>query len=232
MLNSENNIVSLQQIWLILQSQAGPVEILRGVDLHVRGGESLCISGRSGAGKTSLLMIIGGMERATHGAVVVAGNHLNQLTEDALAKYRRERIGIVFQSFHLIPTMTALENAALPLELAGQSDALERSRQALADVGLEKRWYHYPSQLSGGEQQRVAIVRALITQPDLILADEPTGNLDAANSTKLMDLLFQLCSDSGATLLLITHQSDLANRCQKQVIMSDGKIIDSTGISD
>ena len=225
MKNSSESIVSLNKVWLVLESQAGPVEILRGVDLDVKAGESVCISGPSGAGKTSLMMIIGGLERATRGDAVVAGHDLGRLNEDTLAKYRRDRIGIVFQSFHLIPTMTALENAALPLELAGESDAVDRAQQALAYVGLEQRWHHYPSQLSGGEQQRVAIVRALISQPDLILADEPTGNLDATNSVKLMNLLFDLCGESGATLLLITHQSDLASRCERQVKMSDGRII-------
>ena len=225
MQNSAESIVSLNEVWLVLESQAGPVEILRGVDLDVKAGESVCISGPSGAGKTSLMMIIGGLEKATRGNAVVAGHDLGRLNEDTLAKYRRDRIGIVFQSFHLIPTMTALENAALPLELAGESDAVDRAQQALAYVGLEKRWHHYPSQLSGGEQQRVAIVRALISQPDLILADEPTGNLDATNSVKLMNLLFDLCDESGATLLLITHQSDLASRCDRQVNMSDGRII-------
>ncbi len=230
MQNAKKNIVSLTQIWLVLESQAGPVEILRGVDLQIDSGDSVCISGRSGAGKTSLMMIIGGMEQATRGEIIVSGHDLRRLNEDALAKFRRDRIGIVFQSFHLIPTMTALENAALPLELAGQPEAAERARQALVDVGLEKRWHHYPSQLSGGEQQRVAIVRALIARPDLILADEPTGNLDAVNSIKLMDLLFQLCGDSGATLILITHQSDLAKRCGKIVTMSDGEIVDSASV--
>ncbi len=225
MQKSAESIVSLSKVWLVLESQAGPVEILRGVDLDVKAGESVCISGPSGAGKTSLMMIIGGLERATRGDAVVAGHDLGRLNEDTLAKYRRDRIGIVFQSFHLIPTMTALENAALPLELAGESDAVDRAQQALAYVSLEKRWHHYPSQLSGGEQQRVAIVRALISQPDLILADEPTGNLDATNSVKLMNLLFDLCGESGATLLLITHQIDLASRCERQVNMSDGRII-------
>ena len=224
MRNHSEAIVSLKQAWLVLDSQAGPVEILRGVDFEVHSGESVCISGPSGAGKTSLMMIIGGMEKPTRGEVVVAGNNLGQLGEEGLARFRRDRIGIVFQSFHLIPTMTALENAALVLELAGVSDAFDRARHDLANVGLEKRIHHYPSQLSGGEKQRVAIVRALISKPDLILADEPTGNLDATNSVKLMDLLFQLCSDSGATLLLITHQLDLANRCQRLVNMSDGQL--------
>jgi len=217
-------IVSLNDTWLVLDSQAGPVEILRGVNLNVRQGESVCIAGPSGAGKTSLMMVIGGMEKPTRGEVRVAGLELGRLDEDALATHRRQRIGIVFQSFHLIPTMTALENAALPLELAGTSSAVEQARADLAAVGLEKRLHHYPSQLSGGEQQRVAIVRAMIAKPDLILADEPTGNLDMANSVRLMDLLFQLCEDSGATLLLITHQSELAARCQRQVGMSDGRV--------
>lgn len=229
-MNSQSDvIVSLKKAWLVLESQAGPVEILRGVDFEVHSGDSVCISGPSGAGKTSLMMIIGGMEKATRGEVIVAGNDLGQLGEDGLAKFRRDRIGIVFQSFHLIPTMTALENAALALELAGVADAFDRARHDLANVGLEKRFHHYPSQLSGGEQQRVAIVRALISNPDLILADEPTGNLDATNSVRLMDLLFQLCSDSGATLLLITHQRDLASRCQRLVHMSDGQLSPSPG---
>ncbi len=223
-IDQQNAIVSLKETWLVLDSQAGPVEILRGVNLQVKAGQTVCISGPSGAGKTSLMMIIGGMEKPTGGHVHVAGHDLGNLDEDALAKYRRERIGIVFQSFHLIPTMTALENAALPLELAGVA-AVEKATHDLANVGLAKRLHHYPSQLSGGEQQRVAIVRALISRPDLILADEPTGNLDATNSIKLMDLLFQLCDDSGATLLLITHQRELAARCQRQVRMSDGKLL-------
>ena len=224
--DQSETIVSLNETWLVLGSQAGPVEILRGVNLNVKQGESVSIAGPSGAGKTSLMMVIGGMEKATRGQVHVAGYDLSQLDQGTLAKYRRERVGIVFQSFHLIPTMTALENAALPLELAKVSDAVDKAHQGLANVGLEKRVHHYPSQLSGGEQQRVAIVRALISRPDLILADEPTGNLDATNSVRLMDLLFQLCDDSGATLLLITHQSDLAARCQRQVQMTDGKILE------
>ncbi len=224
--NLPETIVSLNETWLVLDSQAGPVEILRGVNLQVHSGESVCISGPSGAGKTSLMMVIGGMEKATRGSVNVAGYDLGTLNEGALAQYRRERIGIVFQSFHLIPTMTALENAALPLELAGVPGAADRARHDLANVGLEQRLHHYPSQLSGGEQQRVAIVRALISKPGLILADEPTGNLDATNSVRLMDLLFQLCDDSGATLLLITHQRELAARCQRQVHMSDGQFLE------
>ena len=200
------------------------MEILRGVNLKVPYGESVSISGPSGAGKTSLMMIIGGMEKATSGSVVVAGSKINDLTEEQLAKFRRQNVGIVFQSFHLIPTMTALENVAIPLELAGDRSAFDRARSELDSVRLLDRLDHYPSQLSGGEQQRVAIARALIAQPDLILADEPTGNLDMANSERIMDLLIERCSEKNATLLLITHQRELAQRCTRHVRMSDGRI--------
>lgn len=226
MSHSTENVVCLNDVWLMLESQAGVVEILRGVNLDVKSGQTVCISGHSGAGKTSLMMIVGGMEKTSRGKAIVAGHDLGQLSEDSLAKYRRDRVGIIFQSFHLIPTMTALENAALPLELAQVEDAFEIARADLSKVGLSDRLHHYPSQMSGGEQQRVAIVRALIAKPDLILADEPTGNLDVTNSVKIMDLLFQLCADSEATLLLITHQTELAQRCQKRAIMADGQIVD------
>lgn len=229
MVNKENEpIVALNDLWLVLKSQAGSVEILRGVNLNVRYGESVSISGPSGAGKTSLMMIIGGMEKATRGQAVVAGVRINDSTEDELARFRRQHVGIVFQSFHLIPTMTALENVAIPLELSGDKDAFDRARSELAEVGLLSRLGHYPSQLSGGEQQRVAIARALIAQPDLILADEPTGNLDMTNSERIMDLLIQRCADKNATLLLITHQRELAQRCTRHVEISDGRIIANT----
>ena len=214
-------------LWLVLTSQAGPVEILRGIDLEMSAGESVSITGPSGAGKTSLMMVVGGMEKATRGNVEVAGHRLMELDEEQLAGYRRDSVGIVFQSFHLIPTMTALENTAIPLELAGDRDAFERARHGLDQVGLSKRLEHYPSELSGGEQQRVAIARALIAQPRLILADEPTGNLDAANSNNIIDLLFELCDEKQATLLLITHQRELAERCERQLTMSDGKIYEN-----
>ena len=214
-------------LWLVLTSQAGPVEILRGIDLDMSAGESVSITGPSGAGKTSLMMVVGGMEKATRGNVEVAGHQLMKLDEEQLAGYRRDSVGIVFQSFHLIPTMTALENTAIPLELAGDRDAFERARHGLDQVGLSKRLEHYPSELSGGEQQRVAIARALIAQPRLILADEPTGNLDAANSNNIIDLLFELCDEKQATLLLITHQRELAEHCERQLTMSDGKIFDN-----
>ena len=221
------SIVALDNLWLTLSSQAGDVEILRGVNLEVPYGESVSISGPSGAGKTSLMMIIGGMEKATSGSVVVAGSKINDLTEEQLARFRRQNVGIVFQSFHLIPTMTALENVAIPLELAGDRSAFDRARSELDSVRLFDRLDHYPSQLSGGEQQRVAIARALIAQPDLILADEPTGNLDMANSERIMDLLIERCSEKNATLLLITHQRELAQRCTRHVRMSDGRITTS-----
>ncbi len=225
--NNSQPLVMTRGLWLVLTSQAGPVEILRGIDLEMSAGESVSITGPSGAGKTSLMMVVGGMEKATRGNVEVAGHRLMELDEEQLAGYRRDSVGIVFQSFHLIPTMTALENTAIPLELAGDRDAFERARHGLDQVGLSKRLEHYPSELSGGEQQRVAIARALIAQPRLILADEPTGNLDAANSNNIIDLLFELCDEKQATLLLITHQRELAERCERQLTMSDGKIYEN-----
>ncbi len=218
-------IISLHNLWLELDSQAGKVQILRGIDLEVPNGESVSISGPSGAGKTSLMMIIGGIENATRGTVTVAGQSLIDLDEKNLAKFRGNSVGIVFQSFHLIPTMTALENAAMPLELSGASDAFAQAEEDLVKVGLERRLDHYPSQLSGGEQQRVAIARALITQPELILADEPTGNLDNLNSENIINLLFERCAEKNATLLLITHQAELAERCKRHIELSDGKIV-------
>jgi len=220
-------IIALSDLWLVMDTQAGSVEILRGITLEVLSGQSVCIAGPSGAGKTSLMMIIGGMEGATRGQVQVAGKTLNEMNENELAVFRRDNVGIVFQSFHLIPTMTALENAALPLELSGVSDAFDKAAEELSKVGLAKRLKHYPSQLSGGEQQRVAIARALISSPDLILADEPTGNLDKSNGVLIMDMLFEACAQKHATLLLITHQLELAKRCERQVGMLDGRITDS-----
>ncbi len=220
-------IISLTNLWLELDSQAGIVQILRGIDLEVPNGESVSISGPSGAGKTSLMMIIGGIENATRGTVTVAGQSLIDLDEKNLAKFRRNSVGIVFQSFHLIPTMTALENAAMPLELSGAPDAFAQAEEDLVKVGLERRLEHYPSQLSGGEQQRVAIARALITQPELILADEPTGNLDNVNSENIINLLFERCAEKNATLLLITHQAELAERCKRHIELSDGKIVNN-----
>ena len=227
--NYASPLVSLRDIHLTLSSQAGKVEILRGIDLDIEAGESICITGPSGAGKTSLMMIIGGLEKPTGGTAKAVGMALNKLDEDALARYRRDNVGIVFQSFHLIPTMTAAENVAIPLELSGEREAFAKAERELGLVGLSERLSHYPDQLSGGEQQRVALARALITEPNLILADEPTGNLDSENSQRVMDLIFQLSEAKQTTLVLITHQHDLASRCKRNVQMADGMIVADSG---
>jgi putative ABC transport system ATP-binding protein len=206
-------------------SLSGPVHVLRGVDLSVATGEAVGIVGPSGSGKTSLLMLLAGLERPTAGELTVAGRALARLDEDALARFRRDEVGIVFQAFHLVPTMTALENVAIPLEFAGRRDAFDRAAAALTDVGLGHRLKHYPGQLSGGEQQRVALARAVVAEPRLILADEPTGNLDRATGAVVMDLLFELRARLGTTLLLITHDMSLAERCERQVRMEDGRIV-------
>jgi len=204
---------------------SGPVQVLRGVDLSVAAGEAVGIVGPSGSGKTSLLMLLAGLERPTAGGLQVAGRDLTALDEDALARFRRDEIGIVFQAFHLVPTMTALENVAIPLEFAGRRDAFDRAAEALKEVGLGHRLEHYPGQLSGGEQQRVALARAVVAEPRLILADEPTGNLDRATGAVVMDLLFGLRARLGTTLLLITHDTALADRCERQVQIEDGVIV-------
>jgi putative ABC transport system ATP-binding protein len=207
---------------------SGPVQVLRGVDLAVGAGEAVGIVGPSGSGKTSLLMLLAGLERPTGGGLTVAGRNLAALDEDALARFRRDEVGIVFQAFHLVPTMTALENVAVPLEFAGRRDAFERAAAALKEVGLGHRLEHYPGQLSGGEQQRVALARAVVAEPRLILADEPTGNLDRATGSVVMDLLFGLRDRMGTTLLLITHDPSLAERCGRQVRIEDGRIVSDT----
>lgn len=216
----------LDDIHLTLGSAAGPVNILRGVSLAIAGGETVALLGPSGSGKSSLLMIIAGLERPSAGKVWVGGEELGRLGEDALARLRRERIGIVFQSFHLIPAMSALENVAMPLELAGRADAFAAAAVALGEVGLGHRLDHYPAQLSGGEQQRVAIARAFIAAPSLILADEPTGNLDGATGALVIDCLFAQQARCGTTLLLITHDGALAGRCARQLRLSDGRIVE------
>jgi putative ABC transport system ATP-binding protein len=217
-------IVALEDVQLTLTSRAGPVEVLRDVDLRVEEGQSLAVVGPSGSGKTSLLMVVAGLERASAGSVEVAGHDLTRLGEDELALMRGARIGIVFQSFHLVPTMTALENVALPLEFAGARDAFATARELLDEVGLAKRVDHFPAQLSGGEQQRVAIARALSRAPKLILADEPTGNLDTKTGRHIVDLLFGLQRRRGATLILVTHDERLTAACERTIRMADGRI--------
>ncbi len=217
--------ILLEDVHVTLPSRAGPVSILRGLDLSVARGQSIAVVGRSGSGKSTLLMVIAGLERATRGRVEVVGTNLDRLDEDGLARLRAANIGIVFQSFHLVPTMTALENVALPLEFLDRADAFERARAALAEVGLAHREAHFPGQLSGGEQQRVALARALSPKPSLILADEPTGNLDLTTGAQVMDLLFDLKEHTGATLLLITHDPSLTKRCDRMVSLADGRIV-------
>jgi putative ABC transport system ATP-binding protein len=203
----------------------GNVNILNGIDLDVTNGESLAILGASGSGKSSLMAVLSGLEQASGGSVIIAGTDYGALNEDALARARRGRIGIVLQSFHLLPTMTALENVAVPLELAGHEGAFTRAAEELGAVGLAHRLGHYPAQLSGGEQQRVAIARAMAPEPVLLFADEPTGNLDAATGAAVIDLLFMRQQATGATLLIITHDPGLAERCDRIVEMRDGRIV-------
>ncbi len=217
-------IISLRDTDLSLASNAGVVEVLRGLTLDVARGETIGLVGPSGSGKSSLLMILGGLERATAGSVTVLGHDLTAMDEDALARFRRQHLAVVFQSFHLIPTMTALENVATPLELAGVRDAFARAEAELQAVGLGARAEHYPSQLSGGEQQRVALARAGAPCPDILLADEPTGNLDSATGQVIMDLLFDLRTRHGTTLILVTHEPVLAARCDRVIRLRDGRI--------
>jgi len=226
-----NPMIRLRSVHLTLPSEAGEVRILRDLSLDVGAGETVGVVGPSGSGKTSMLMVLAGLERATSGEVHVAGTDLGSCSEDALALFRREHVGIVFQAFHLLPTMTALENVAVPLEFAGRPDAFGAAEESLKHVGLGHRLSHYPGQLSGGEQQRVALARALVTKPHLLLADEPTGNLDGETGAHVIDLLFELSEQNEATLLLITHDMALAERCGRVVRLVDGCIapeIDAT----
>jgi len=217
-------VLSLKEARLTLAGNAGPVEVLRGITLTVAAGETLGLIGPSGSGKSSLLMLMGGLERATGGVVQALGQDLSAMDEDGLARFRRGNMGVVFQSFHLIPTMTAHENVALPLELAGVADAFDRAAAELRAVGLGSRIDHYPRQLSGGEQQRVALARAVAPRPAILLADEPTGNLDGVNGAAIMDLLFDLRDRHGATLVLVTHAPELAARCSRVVRLADGRV--------
>lgn len=216
--------VLLHDVHLTLTAGAGPVNILTGVNLQVDQGETLAVVGPSGSGKTTMLMLMAGLERPSTGTVRMAGTDLTLLSEDNLSRFRREHLGIVFQAFHLIPTMTALENAALPLEFAHHPQARERAQAALDQVGLGHRRNHYPGQLSGGEQQRVALARAFAPRPAIILADEPTGNLDEDTGKKVMELLFGLQAEEGTTLILVTHDRNLASRCGRTVTMHSGRL--------
>ncbi|UWQ74200.1 ABC transporter ATP-binding protein [Leisingera sp. M658] len=227
MTNDNSPVLHLLDASLTLNSNTGPVEILHGISLDVRRGETLGLVGPSGSGKSSLLMLMGGLEQATGGTITALGQDLTAMDEDALARFRRNNMGVVFQSFHLIPTMTALENVATPLELAGHKDAFDRAQAELEAVGLGHRAGHFPAQMSGGEQQRVALARALAPRPAILLADEPTGNLDEANGEAVMDLLFGLRDRYGATLVMVTHAPELAARCDRVVRLRDGRVDDA-----
>ncbi|WP_152448874.1 MULTISPECIES: ABC transporter ATP-binding protein [unclassified Roseivivax] len=224
MVTPSEAVLSLKDVTLSLSGNAGMVEILHGISLDVRKGETLGMIGPSGSGKSSLLMVMGGLERATSGSVQALGQDLTAMDEDGLAKFRRNHMGVVFQSFHLIPTMTALENVATPLELAGDKDAFDKARAELDAIGIGHRADHYPAQMSGGEQQRVALARAAAPRPEILLADEPTGNLDGVNGEAIMDMLFGLRDRHGATLVLVTHAPALADRCDRVVTLTDGRV--------
>ncbi|WP_435417074.1 ABC transporter ATP-binding protein [Parerythrobacter aurantius] len=224
----EEFAISARQLRLTLGQDKHPVEILKGIDLDVKTGEVLALLGPSGSGKSSLMAVLSGLERATSGTLQVAGADFAAMDEDGLARARRGRIGIVLQAFHLLPTMTATENVATPMELAGDGDVQSRARAELEAVGLGHRLDHYPTQLSGGEQQRVAIARATAPRPTLIFADEPTGNLDAATGAEIIDMLFARRAETGATLVIITHDPSLAERCDRIITLADGRIASDT----
>lgn len=223
-------IIQLDDVHLTLTSKAGPVHILRGISIGIPAGQPAAIVGPSGSGKTSLLMVMAGLERASSGTVAIAGRELTRLSEDDLAVLRGAEMGIIFQSFHLVPTMTALENVALPMELAGESDAYKNARELLHEVGLAARTEHYPAELSGGEQQRVAIARALVREPRIIFADEPTGNLDGRTGRQIIDLLFGLRRRRNATLVIVTHDDHLAGMADRIIRMSDGSVASDESI--
>jgi len=218
-------VIMLDEARLALSSAEGMVEILRGISLSIEAGETVGVLGPSGAGKTSLLMIMAGLESLTGGGISLAENDITTMGEDALAALRRDQVGIVFQAFRLIPSMTALQNVAVPMELAGRRDADEMAATALEEVGLGHRKTHLPDQMSGGEQQRVAIARAIATRPRILLADEPTGNLDSGTSEKVIATLFEATKSAGAALVLITHDADLAERCERVLTIEDGRIV-------
>ncbi|MBT5157903.1 MAG: ABC transporter ATP-binding protein [Rhodobiaceae bacterium] len=222
-------MIEVQNLTVTLPSRAGDVNILRGLNVTIAPGEAVGLIGPSGSGKTTLLMVLAGLEPATSGAVHIAGHDYANMSEDDLARFRRSHVGIVFQSFHLVPTMTALENVMLPLELASQAEAPARAAKILAEVGLADRHDHYPTQMSGGEQQRVALARALVANPPVLFADEPTGNLDQKTGQAVMDLILGLAKERGTTLVLITHDKNLAQRCDRTLTMRDGRLEAESG---
>ena len=218
-------MIVTRNLFVTLPSQAGAVNIIRGIDLSISSGETVGLIGPSGSGKSTLLMVLAGLEPASRGEVVVSGHDYANMDEDALSRFRRSHVGIVFQSFHLVPTMTAVENVALPLELAGDAAAFEQAEAMLAEVGLSHRLTHYPAQMSGGEQQRTALARALVANPPVLFADEPTGNLDQNTGRQIMDLILRLAAERGTTVLLITHDRALADRCARVETMQDGQLL-------
>ncbi len=228
-MTNNNDIIKLSDVSLTLESGAGPVNILKDINFKVQQGQSVGIVGPSGSGKSSLMSLMTGLEQATTGDVLVDGLSFTGADEDALARHRLSRVGIVMQAFHLIPTMTAIENVAVPLELAGVNDAFDLAARELELVGLAHRMDHYPAQLSGGEQQRVALARALAPQPQILFGDEPTGNLDGKTGRSVIDLIFDLSKKRNSTLILVTHDPALADKCDRVISMADGRIIDDTG---
>ncbi len=225
--NAEAPIISLHDVHLSLGSGQSRVDILKGIDLEIERGHSVGLVGPSGSGKSTLLMVMAGLEQADKGEVLIEESNLSIMGEDALAAFRGQNIGIIFQSFHLVPTMTALENTAIPLELAGRRDAFKRAEEELTAVGLGHRLHHYPAEMSGGEQQRVAIARALAPRPSILIADEPTGNLDSKTGTEISDLMFRLHKERGMTLMLVTHDPKLADRCERVVRLKSGRLEDA-----
>lgn len=224
-----SNLIEVKNLHVSLPSIAGDVHILRGLDFEIGKGEVVGMTGPSGSGKSTLLMVMAGLEPATQGRVQVAAHDYTQMDEDALARFRRTNVGIVFQSFHLVPTMTAVENVALPLELAGIAGARTRAEAALEEVGLGHRTDHYPAQLSGGEQQRTALARAVVADPPILLADEPTGNLDQSTGAQIMDLILSMAETRDTTLMLITHDPVLAEKCGRVIGLRDGQIETDSG---
>ena len=222
-------MIVTRNLFVTLPSQAGAVNIIRGIDLSIASGETVGLIGPSGSGKSTLLMVLAGLEPASQGQVVVSGHDYANMDEDALSRFRRSNVGIVFQSFYLVPTMTAIENVALPLELAGVASAFEKAETMLGEVGLGHRLTHYPAQMSGGEQQRTALARALVANPPVLFADEPTGNLDQNTGRQIMDLILRLAEERRTTVLLITHDRALADRCARVETMQDGQLLSACG---